>query len=533
MRILRRTQLSAIYDIAVVGSGFAGSLFAMIARRQGRSVILLERGRHPRMVIGESSTPLSNLLLEELANRYDLPAVRPLAKWGSWQEHYPHMPCGLKRGFSFFHHDLRHPRPSQITPENHFLVAASPHDAIADTHWYRAEFDQFLVEQARELGAEYVDELHLQSFAETADHIELTGKRHGAEQTIRARLVVDATGPRGCLHRLLNLPETSFPAYPATQALYSHFSGVKPLATHSTDWQSSPPYPVEAAAVHHVFDGGWVWLLHFNNGITSAGVAATEAMASSLGLPDGAAAWDRLLRLIPSLADQFANAEAVLPFTHLPLLSFRSGKIVGERWTLLPSAAGFVDPMLSTGFPLTLLGVSRLAAALERHWGQPSLQAELSGYASITEEELEATAGLIGALYKNMHNFAAFRGITMLYFAAASFSETARRLEKPHLAQSFLLCNDPLFGPASRRLLERAQARIAARDSAAFLEEVRRAIEPFDVAGLCTESDLPWYPVDANDLRRSAWKVGATEEAIERMLDRSGFHFSSSTVPSA
>ena len=87
------------YDIAVIGSGFAGSLFAMIARRLGHSVVLLERGRHPRIVIGESSTPLANLLLEELASRYDLPAVRPLSKWGPWQERYPHLPCGLKRGF--------------------------------------------------------------------------------------------------------------------------------------------------------------------------------------------------------------------------------------------------------------------------------------------------------------------------------------------------------------------------------------------------------------------------------------------------
>jgi FADH2 O2-dependent halogenase len=525
--------LSEIYDIAVIGSGFAGSLFAMIARRQGRSVILLERGRHPRTVIGESSTPLSNLLLEELANRYDLPGVRPLAKWGSWRAHYPHMPCGLKRGFSFFHHDLRHPGPSHITSENHLLVAASPHDAIADTHWYRADFDQLLVEQATALGVEYVDELHLHRFAEAADHVELTGKRHDKEQAVRARFVIDATGPRGCLHRLLNLSEITFPSYPRTQALYSHFSGVKPLAIHSAHWQSSPPYPVEAAAVHHVFDGGWVWLLHFNNGIMSAGVAATEAMASRLGLAEGAAAWDRLLRLIPALGDQFANAQAVLPFTHLSRMPFRSGKIVGDRWTLLPSAAGFVDPLLSTGFPLTLLGVSRLTAAFEHHWGQASLQAELSGYAGITAEELEATARLIGALYANMHNFAAFRAITMLYFAAASFSETARRLEKPHLAQSFLLCNDPRFGPASRCLVERAQVAIAERDTAPFLEDVRRAIEPFDVAGLCTESDIPWYPVDANDLRRSAWKVGATEDEIERMLDRSGFHVSSSAVPNA
>jgi FADH2 O2-dependent halogenase len=240
-----------------------------------------------------------------------------------------------------------------------------------------------------------------------------------------------------------------------------------------------------------------------------------------------------LLKLIPAVADQFANAEAVLPFTHLPHMSFRSGQIIGERWALLPSAAGFVDPLLSTGFPLTLLGVSRLAAAFERHWGQPSLQAELSNYSTSTEEELKATAQLIGALYANMENFAVFQAISMLYFAAASFSETARRLEKPRLAQSFLLCNDSRFGPASRRLLEHAMAGVAERDSASFLEAVRRAIEPFDVAGLCTQSAMPWYPVDADDLRRSAWKMGATQDEIERMLDRSGFYLPGVSVLTA
>jgi FADH2 O2-dependent halogenase len=45
---------------------------------------------------------------------------------------------------------------------------------------------------------------------------------------------------------------------------------------------------VDDAALHHVFDGGWVWVLRFNNGITSAGVAATDAIAQELRFEDGA-----------------------------------------------------------------------------------------------------------------------------------------------------------------------------------------------------------------------------------------------------
>jgi len=122
-----------------------------------------------------------------------------------------------------------------------------------------------------------------------------------------------------------------------------------------------------------------------------------------------------------------------------------------------------------------------------------------------------------------MQNFEAFRAISLLYFAAASFSETVRRLEKPHLAAGYLLYNDPHFGPASRNLLEWARAGVTAEDTGGFIEEVQRVIEPFDVAGLCSRRLTPWYPVDADDLRQSAWKVGATPEEIARMLERSGF----------
>jgi FADH2 O2-dependent halogenase len=152
------------FDIAVVGSGFGGSLMAMIARRLGRSVILLERGRHPRFAIGESSTPLANLLWEELASRYGLTRLASLSRWGSWQRHHPHIACGLKRGFSFFHH--RFGKLFRVSEERdeQLLVAASPRDEIADTHWYRPEFDEFLVQEARACGVEYRDEADVERF---------------------------------------------------------------------------------------------------------------------------------------------------------------------------------------------------------------------------------------------------------------------------------------------------------------------------------------------------------------------------------
>ncbi len=420
------------YDLAVVGSGFAGSLLAMIARRLGRSVVLLEKGMHPRVVIGESSTPLSNLLLEELATHYDLPALRPLTKWGSWQRAYPQVAVGLKRGFTFHHHVLESPKKDDPDRQDQLLVAASPRDEIADTHWCRAQFDHLLVEEAQRLGVEYVDQVDLRQFQEEADGVTLPGARNGREVRFRAKFVVDATGPRGFLHRTLQLGERDS-GLPPTQALYSHFSGVRRLGDIRFDRivGAAPPYPIDDAAVHHVFDGGWIWVLQFNNGITSAGVAATDMCASQLRFSEGAPAWERLLDQIPALREQFANARAERPFTHMPRLSFRSAQIAGDRWALLPSAAGFVDPLLSTGFPLALLGVARLAKILEGDWERPGFSTRLHEYAEQTDRELLATARLIGALYANMNNFPVFIALTLLYFAAASFSEAARRLGKP------------------------------------------------------------------------------------------------------
>jgi FADH2 O2-dependent halogenase len=524
---MRRIELTDTYDIVVAGSGFAGSLMAMIAKRLGYSVALVERGKHPRVVIGESSTPLANLLLEELCRRYDLAELAPLAKWGSWQRSYPRIACGLKRGFTFYHHQRGETNNPAASFGKQLLVAASPHDEIGDTHWYRAEFDQFLAERAQGLGVAYLDETQIEEIECGESGVQLGVTRNGAQLSIRAKFLIDATGPRGLLHRALRLGEAQLPEYPRTQALWSHFTGVtRPIDAGL----GSPPYPPEDAAVHHIFDGGWIWVLRFNNGITSAGVASTEAMAAELGLSEGAAAWNRLLDTMPALRAQFKHARAVEPFRHIEGLSFLSERVVGSRWALLPSAAGFVDPLLSTGFPLTLLGVERMARILEAGTESQQLQEQLGAYGRQTQEELQATARLIGALYANMHDFALFRVLCLLYFAAASYAETARRLGKPHLAQSFLLHDHSTFGPGMKEILERAQSKVPEQDSAGLKDETLRTIALIDVAGLSRPNGRNWYPVDADDLLTACAKVEATREDVEALLDRCGF-FPLGTAP--
>lgn len=514
--------MSERFDIAIVGSGFAGSILAMITQKIGLRTVLIERGTHPRFVIGESSTPLSNLLLEELTIRYDLPNLRPLSKWGSWRGTHPELACGLKRGFSFFRHDS--PSGTVISRENQLLVAASPYDEIADTHWYRADLDAYLVREAQCLGATYFDEVDLQTFSNNEGGALLHGTRHDHPFDVTVRFVVDATGPRGFLHRVLKLGERVLPDIPQTQALYSHFTNVHRLEeTNSIALDGRPPYPVDDAAVHHIFDQGWVWVLRFCNGVTSAGIAAHSQLATELKLHEGHSAWQRVMQRAPVLQQLFADAQPIQPYRYTAQLAFHSESIRGRNWALLPSAAGFVDPLLSTGFPLTLLGISRLAKILEQDWNTHRFDMELQRYAAKIDAELLVTSRLIGALYENLDNFPTFAALTLLYFAAASYSETVRRLGHPELASSFLLYDHPVFGPECSRVLQMARSDHRASDPGDVASEVLRAIEPIDVAGLCNPERHNWHPVDPGDLLRAAHKVGATQSDILTMLEQCGF----------
>jgi FADH2 O2-dependent halogenase len=348
------------------------------------------------------------------------------------------------------------------------------------------------------------------------------------ELELRAEFMIDATGPRGFLHQAFDLKKAPLPGYPATSALYSHFTGVRNFAGAQQYAAGGPPYPPDAAALHHVFDGGWMWMLHFNNGWTSAGFAASRAVAEQLYFHKKEAAWKQLLDALPEVKEQFAFAKPARPFTFVPQLSFRSAQIAGQGWAMLPSAAGFVDPLLSTGFPLTLLGVLRVGEILERDWSTSRLENSLVQYAAETDGELQATAELIAALYANMGDFPIFRTLSLLYFAAASYAETARRLERPHLAKSFLLHTDPVFGPEFRRITTRARQTLTVEEKRTLQDQIFSLIESFDVAGLCKRPIDHCYPVQADDLFKGAHKLQASVQDIEDLLRRTGFYTAAS-----
>lgn len=208
----------------------------------------------------------------------------------------------------------------------------------------------------------------------------------------------------------------------------------------------------------------------------------------------------------------------------MPQLSFLSGFVVAKEWALLPSAAGFMDPLLSTGFPLTLLGIERLARVIETAWGRKEFASQLFDYSMRTTMELLTTERLIAALYAAMGDFELFTALSLLYFAAASFTETARRLGKPERAGgAFLLADHPVFGPRFRCCVDAALHQPTGAARAELLELIRQTIEPVDVAGLGEAARQNWFPAKAEDLFAASHKLDASREKIERMLARCGF----------
>ncbi|MDQ6871518.1 MAG: FAD-dependent monooxygenase, partial [Gemmatimonadota bacterium] len=351
-----RSSVKESCEIAIVGSGFAGSLLARVLAVLGYDVVLLERGRHPRFAIGESSTPLANLSLERIAARYGLTDCYHLATHGRWLEHFPELRRGLKRGFTYYRHHPGQPFANRGFESERLLVAASPHDSLSDTHWLRADVDDHFVREAVVAGVHYRDRAELTSAEFGQDSVRLTVHRNGTPFEVRAKFIIDASGPGGFLARQLSIPSGLDGMETNSAIVFSHFDGVR-MMKDVVPGMPKGPYPDDWAAVHHVIDEGWMYSLRFDDGVTSAGFLLTPRGTSSLKAghdTDAASLWRELLRRYPTLDDAFADATPLMPVAFRSRIQHRLRCAAGERWALMPHAFAFVDPLFSTGIAWSL-----------------------------------------------------------------------------------------------------------------------------------------------------------------------------------
>lgn len=518
-------------EIAIVGSGFAGSLLARVLAVLGYDVVLLERGTHPRFAIGESSTPLANLSLERLGIRYGLADCYQLATRGRWLEHFPELRRGLKRGFTFYRHHPGQPLANRGFDSERLLVAASPHDSLSDTHWLRADVDHHFVRQAIAAGVDYRDRVELTSSEFASDSVRVSGSRSGAPFELRANFLIDASGPGGFLARQLSIPSGLAQTETRSAIVFSHFDGVR-LMSDVVPGMPDGPYPEDWAAVHHVIDEGWMYSLRFDDGVTSAGFLLTPRGLASFSAAETGSAdalWVALLDRYPAIRKAFAGATPLMPIAFRPGIQHRLTGAAGERWALMPHAYAFVDPLFSTGIAWSLRAVERLALSFEsaaRGRRVPDPEA-LNRYDVALGAEADQIDLVVAGAYEAMAHFDLFAAQAMLYFATVSFAEASQRLKPTESVawNGFLGVGDPVLQPLAReslrRLREITQGRAEVGTPAQrtdFVEWIAQAIAPRNIAGLAEAERRNLYPVDFDALiERHALLGMSRDELIEAL----------------
>ncbi|MBI1346842.1 hypothetical protein GC163_11205 [bacterium] len=487
--------MSEPFDVLIVGSGFGGSLAARLCQQIGLRPVLIDAQSHPRFMIGESTTPLANLVLESMADRYHLPWLRPLANYSSWKAAYPQLDVGLKRGFSYFHQIRGEAFTPRADHANELLVAASHGPDDADTHWLRADFDHFLVEQVRAAGIPVFERTRI-------THLELNDQtwlaqtvtdNTGTNRTLEAAFLIDASGSGNFLAKVLDLPIQTSSLLTHSRAIYGHFRHVRPweeLYVAAGGHVADHPFPCDQAALHHVFDGGWMYQLGFDSGITSAGFSLSDLDITEA--PE--VTWSRLLKEYPSIGEQFAEAEVISNQGRLiatPRLQRQIGQAAGSNWAMLPNAAGFIDALHSTGNAHTLMGVERLISIFEQHWQSPGLGPALARYDQTLQAELTLIDRIVAGCYRGFRDFPQMVAMSLFYFATAIWSEFRRR-SGTDVPTAFLCADEPQLRTAVDQAIDMIGRTDVTTDD--VVQSILGSIAPINLAGLGDPQRQNMYP---------------------------------------
>lgn len=496
------------FDFAILGSGFASSLCAAILAKNGRSVVVLDRGKHPRFAIGESTTPAADFLLHHLAIQYGLSELIPLTRYGSWTDQYPDIRCGCKRGFSYVWHGDGSQYAATADHKNELMVTANASREVADTQWYRPDVDSFFLKVAKSYGVNVIEEAVIEEVDsdENGCH-QLTCVIQGERRSIRSPFVIDGSGPNSVFMKRFGGADLTHHLVTNTSAVYGHFIG----GQVTENWLvkrnaavSDFPYPFDQAAVHHLFDDGWLWQIGFDGGITSLGFVTNATRKREHLKEKGNSGffasdsrefafkeWESRMNCHPILRALYGDCRcADFPgrLFHVPRIQRLREKAAGENWASLSFTIGFIDPLHSTGIAHTLSTVERVCDIVLQN-NIEKRKSDLQAYSSRVIDEFLHIDKIIATCYACLYDFDLFSAATMIYFSAAIALERHRGL---NLETGFLLSRDERFcqivehvNRKAERLDERSSRseRHATED---LIKEIQTLLQPYNDVGLFT-----------------------------------------------
>lgn len=348
------------YDVAILGSGIAGSILGAILARHGTRVLLIDAGSHPRFAIGESTIPFTLVTLRMLAERYDVPEISALASFTDTTRTIgPRF--GVKRHFGFLlHHEGIPQNPREVNEFN-----TPPRILHEAAHLFRQDVDAYIFHTAIRYGCHARQNFFVTDIDFDGSGVTLSGKNG----EYRARYLVDASGFRSPLAEKLDLREDPCRFKHHSRSIWNHMVNVTPtdqLFDHLPDDQR-PPVPWYEGTVHHMFERGWAWVIAFNNNkwsknpLCSVGMTVDPRRYPKVDGMSPEEDFYRLAKPFPDIARQFEGAQAAREWTSTGRLQYSSKRTAGDRWFLLSHAAGFLDPLFSRGLSNTTEALNVLA----------------------------------------------------------------------------------------------------------------------------------------------------------------------------
>jgi flavin-dependent dehydrogenase len=328
-------------DVVVIGGGPGGSVCAARLAQHGRKVLVLERDHFPRWHLGESLLPQS------------IPTLDALGLLPTMHERFT-----VKHGAQF-RDDAG--RIERFAFAEAFDGARCPYAFQVP----RDEFDDLLLRNAAKLGAEVREGWKVTKVVfedNRARGVQAVGP-DGKTHEIEARAVVDATGRDASISRGRQGTDR-VPGLENT-ALYTQYDGAfRDQGDRAGD------------IIIPLIEGGWFWFIPFKDGRTSVGAVMnrtwTRARAgkSPEELFNLAVSESKVLQGLVAGAKQRFAPGAVADFT------FLSRETVGNSWLAVGDAAGFIDPLFSSGAHVAIIGAHKGADALHAALDAQTLDAE-------------------------------------------------------------------------------------------------------------------------------------------------------------
>ena len=401
------------FDIAIIGSGIAGSALASILAKNGKHVVVFEAKSHPRFAIGESMILETSELMRTLAERYDVPE---LAYFSS--ENYLKqigMQHGVKRHFSYLHHSEGKTHDLKKTLQA--VIPKQPHGH--ELHLYRQDVDASIANTAVSYGATVLQNTPVTQIEFSDDSVTIEAN----SQSYSADYVVDAAGFKSPLAEKFKLRDFNLKTH--SRALFTHMINMNCVHETGANKQAyAVPFKLSEGTLHHVFEGGWLWVIPFDNHkqstnpLCSVGLMLDPRIHPKQEDLSPEEEFEQFIERFPSIAAQFKGAKAVRPWTRTGRIQYSSKQVVGDRWALLGHAAGFIDPLYSKGLYSSLTSVSVLANLLLESNKDYSRE-NFMPLEHKTLSFLKTNDQLVASSYKSFSNYKLWQSYSVLWLLGA------------------------------------------------------------------------------------------------------------------